>query len=131
MFYYFGRQVLSIVRELPPFRGPTPGPTDPKLNETSLKPTDVMHHQIPLEFKSRWCTYTKMHARAWRGKRPDWKNDDVEKSMGKMHTALRPHHFDLWVAARVRVAQLKPEVSAHLLWSTNSSLFDTQLLLLL
>eukprot|EP00967_Tisochrysis_lutea_P133625 scaffold234788_cov32-Tisochrysis_lutea.AAC.1 len=68
-----------------------------------------MHHQIPLEFKSRWCTYTKMHARAWRGKRPDWKNDDVEKSMGKMHTALRPHHFDLWVAARVRVAQLKPE----------------------
>mmetsp|Transcript_6358 Transcript_6358/g.19789 ORF Transcript_6358/g.19789 Transcript_6358/m.19789 type:complete len:224 (-) Transcript_6358:1884-2555(-) len=49
--------------------------------------------------------------------------------MLKMHHALRSHHFDVWIAARLRVAQLKlkPEISAKLLWSPRSSLFDSQL----
>lgn len=34
--------------------------------------------------------------------------------------------FDVWLACKIRVAQLKPEVPAEALWSQKSSLFDAQ-----
>eukprot|EP00967_Tisochrysis_lutea_P047883 scaffold58371_cov19-Tisochrysis_lutea.AAC.1 len=37
-----------MARELPPFRGPDPGPTDRSLSEKS-SPTDIMASLIPLE----------------------------------------------------------------------------------
>eukprot|EP00967_Tisochrysis_lutea_P053499 scaffold66587_cov28-Tisochrysis_lutea.AAC.1 len=86
-----------------------------------------MEAQVPHEFKLRWVTYTKQHSRAWRAKHPDWRQDTIESSMLKMQTVVKPHHFDLWIAARLRVAQLKPELSAHRLWDQTSSLFDAQL----
>eukprot|EP00967_Tisochrysis_lutea_P108254 scaffold167584_cov23-Tisochrysis_lutea.AAC.1 len=95
-----------IARALPPFLGPEPGPTDRSLNEKSSA-SEIMANLIPLEFKIRWCTYTKQHARAWREKRPDWRSDTVERSMMtlKKRFALRSNHFDLWLAARLRVAR--------------------------
>ena len=80
---------------LPPFRGPSPGPTDVALNKNST-PLDIMQHLVPHEFKLRWCSYTKQHARAWRAERPNWKKDTVERSMLRMQIVLRPRHFDLW-----------------------------------
>ena len=39
---------------------------------------------------------------------------------------LKVEHFDLWLAIKLRVAQLKPEVPAYSLWDRFDSLFDAQ-----
>ena len=116
-----------IERELPPFKGKTPGPADTSLDKDST-PVELLATQIPLEFKEKWLRYTKAHAVKWRADRPDsWRKDQVECSMRQFWRHLKPATFDIWLAAKILVSQLKPEVPASVLWDRNDRLFDAQL----
>ena len=116
-----------IKREQPAFKGRTPGPTDRTLDEKS-SPQELVATQIPLEFKQKWMRYTKAHAIAWRAERRDtWRKDDIERSMKDFWRHLKPETFDVWLAAKIRVSQFKPELPQKLLWDRNDNLFDAQL----
>lgn len=104
-----------VVRELPKFKGPKPGPTDSTLKPNSSSREFVLT-QITSEFKKKWITYTIAHARAYRAERPRWRNSCIERSVvidGHKHKTLTEDMFDIWIAAKVRVAQLKTEIPAR------------------
>ena len=50
----------------------------------------------------------------------------IERSIGDFKTRGTPMFVWLWLAARVRIACLKPELPSHLLWLRTSHLFDPQ-----
>ena len=52
-------------RELLPFNGVKPGPTNPEINSESWC-QDIMAELISNEFKDKWIEYTSEHAEAWR-----------------------------------------------------------------
>lgn len=113
-------------RALPAFKGPKPGPKDPSLTKDS-PPAAFLDTQLTLDFKQKMVQYTKEHCKRWRLEHKDtWRKDNVECSMRKYKSQMTTHAFDLWLACKVRVAQLKPEISANSLWSQKSSLFDPQ-----
>ena len=88
--------------------------------------------QITPAFKSKWIEYTTAHAKAWRAAHPEWKTKlgTIVKSItinSNQHKQLTSDVFDLWLAAKLRVAQLKPEIPYKMLWDPSSSLFDAHL----
>lgn len=111
-------------RELPPFRGPTPGPTDSKLLPSSC-PELFLNTQLTDEFKKKVVTYTIAHCEQYQHQNPDWRARSSERAMMNFKKAFDVGVFESWLACRMRVAQLKPEVRAEALWNRKSSLFDT------
>lgn len=121
-----GWQPGPAQRALPAFKGPKPGPKDPSLAHDS-PPAAFLDTQLTLEFKEKMIKYTKEHCKQWRqSKKEVWKSDTIEQSMKKYKSMLTVHTFDQWLACKLRVAQLKPEMPAYSLWSPQSSLFDPQ-----
>lgn len=112
-------------RPLPAFKGPKPGPTDRSLTH-SCPPSAFVDTQLTPEFKEKAVQYTKDHCKAWRASHPNWRADCIEMSVRKYKTMLNKHTFDHWMACKIRVAQLQPEIPALSLWSQKSSLFDPQ-----
>lgn len=112
-------------RELPPFLGPTPGPTDQSLNaESSVE--DFLRTQLTDEFVNKVVQYTLEHCAVWRNAHPDWRTHCAEAAVKKPKKQFTANQFYLWLACRLRIAQLKPELPAYSLWDRKSSLFDVQ-----
>eukprot|EP00966_Prymnesium_polylepis_P263312 6082005-Prymnesium_polylepis.1 len=85
-----------------------------------------MESQITAEFKEKWLQYTREHCFAYRRKYPAAVKRNIEASMKHFYRKLKAAHFDLWIAVRLRVAQLKPEVPCDALWDPDDSLFDAE-----
>lgn len=126
-----------IIRRHPPFKGPKPGPTNPALKHDSTE-VQIMDELINEKFRQRCRLYTKAHARAYRASMPDWRTNTIECAFGRARNLplflMRQTAFDrvlnIWLAAKIRVAQLKPEVPAAALWGkciVAKSLYDVQL----
>jgi hypothetical protein len=113
------------VRQQPDFLGPKPGPTDPSLVATSPARA-FFDSQVSQEWKEKWAQYTQQHAQAYRTANPAWRKSCVERCFSRLRV-ITPKVFDVWVAAKLRVAQLKPEIPAAWLWSQKCSLYDAQL----
>lgn len=114
-----------IKRPLPKFTGPQPGPTDASLSPAS----SVLHFlgtQITQEFAELVVKYTILHCEQWRGNNPSWRTDSREKVMKKPRKQFTSSEFKLWLACRLRIAQLQPDIPSYCLWNRHSSLFDVQ-----
>lgn len=118
-----GWQPGPAMRELPVFRGPQQGPTDSTLMPSSC-PELFLNTQLTKEFKKKVVAYTIAHCEQYRKNNPDWKKSTREVSMLNFKKKFDVGAFESWLACRLRVAQLKPEVKADSLWSRQSSLFD-------
>lgn len=112
-------------RDVPKFKGMPPGPTDETLSSASHI-TKFLDSQLTQEFKVKVVGYTIEHCLAFRKAHPDVANKAIEKSMANCTKAFNVAVFDIWLACRMRAAQLKPEVPARMLWERDSSLFDVQ-----
>lgn len=113
------------VRPLPAFNGPTPGPTDTSLTPTST-PSEFLLTQLSVDLKKKVISYTCEHCKAWRTQNPSWTTSMIECSMRDYSKVCNVRFFDLWLACKLRVAQLKPEVPAVSLWERDNTLFDAQ-----
>lgn len=112
-------------RNLPKFRGRTPGPTDSTLDtESSVR--NFFNTQLTTEFKEKVVQYTHEHCKQWRESNPEWQKSNIERSMMKYRKSFTAQTFELWLACRMRIAQLKPEIPACSLWFRSTSLFDVQ-----
>lgn len=120
-----GWRAGPTVRSLPPFQGDTPGPTDSSLDASSTVAAFV-DTQITYEFRKKVVEYTHAHCLQYRKDNPNWRSDSIEQSMRKFKKKFNVKSFDLWLACRLRIAQLKPEIHAYSLWDQHSSLFDVQ-----
>ena len=115
-----------IDRPLPPFHGPKPGPTNPELCATS-PPSAFLATQLTPDFVEKVILYTTEHCMHWRTANTDKAACGVvERSMLDYRKKLTPDFFYLWLAVRLRIACLKPEIAAELLWTRSSHLFDVQ-----
>lgn len=120
-----GWRAGPVDRQLPPFLGKKPGPTDPSLKADSS--TDrFLDTQLSFEFRKKLVEYTHAHCAQWRKEDPNWRSDSIEQSMVKYKKKFTIKAFDIWLACRLRLAHLKPEVHAYSLWNRHSSLFDVQ-----
>ena len=120
-----GWRAGPIDRDLPIFNGPTPGPTNKELSDSSSR-RDIMAELITDEFKDRWVEYTIDHAEAWREEHPDWETDATERQVPKPRKVLNRESFDLWLAIRARAAQFKAEVDVKKLFDPTSSIYDVE-----
>ena len=109
---------------LPAFNGPKPGPTNVNLTHESSN-LDIMDEILTPRFKACVRKHTITHAEKWRKEHPDWKNNTIETAfastglgfLGEDHQpAVFACLFDMWLVARLKVAQLKPEMPAMALW---------------
>ena len=134
-----------IVKNLPEFRGPKPGPTVPTIKANS--PTrEIMSHILTGDFKRLVCKHTYAHVVAWRKERSaaqkSWGNIECafdsgdlswlgwEPETGDYDQAKFENIFDLWMVAKLKVAQLKPEIPADALWGKYvhaPALYDAEL----
>ena len=125
------------VRELPAFRGPKPGPTPADINALS-PPRDIMSYLLSGEFKFLTAKYTHAHIVAWRRDRDEaaglpWGSIEMafdrgdlswlgwDPATGDYDQKKFENVFDLWVAAKLKVSQLKPEIPAEALWGKFSA----------
>lgn len=134
-----------MVRELPEFRGPAPGPAVAGIDASS-SPHDIMAHLLTKEFKFLVCKHTYAHITKWRQERDKvghpWGNVETsfdrgdlswlgwDPATGDYDQARFENVFNLWVAAKIRVAQLKPEIPARALWGKyphTAPLYDAEL----
>lgn len=113
-----------IQRQLPAFSGPKPGPTNPNLAADSSE-VDIMRELLTDKFKRRCHELTVAHVNAFRTSHPNRGRKSVERAFGNNEDFLElteagcerfKQLFDTWLAAKLRVAQLKPEVPAKALW---------------
>jgi hypothetical protein len=112
-------------RERLPFNGPTPGLTNPDLHWGSSY-TAIMDELITPEFKAKWVERTLEHVAAWRADHPGWRTNWTERAAKKPKKVLTANGFDLWMACKIRAAQLKPEVPCALMWNRQSNLYDVE-----
>lgn len=112
-----------VVRALPTFKGPTPGPTDTSLDSSSSV-LRFFNTQITEEFVNKVVDYTVIHCQQWRAMHTDWRKDVREVSVKKPKQHFKADEFYLWLACRLCIAQMKPELNAYHLWDRHSSLFD-------
>lgn len=113
------------VRRLPAFAGPTPGPTDDAL-DASASVLSFFSSQITQEFCEKVVEFTRQHCEQWCATHPDWRTDTRELAVRNPKKHFGVHEFRLWLACRLRISQLKPELPAYSLWNRHCSLFDTQ-----
>ena len=116
-----GWRAGPIERERKPFLGPKPGPTNEELTVDSSR-SDIMAELISDEFKSKWCEYTCEHAEAYREEHENWESNRIEQAMLKPRKLITPATFDLWIAIRIRLAELKPEINVARVWTTGDHL---------
>ena len=134
-----GWQPGPIVRDLPTFKGPTPGPTDPRLN-ASATAMAFFNSQITERFRRKVQEYTREKVQEYRTAHPLWRAQTIEQSMGvkeDIPAFLEPDNFDafdnvftLWLLAKLRIARLKPEIAGCALWGQlkgAEALYDAQL----
>lgn len=128
-----------VNRDRPTFTGPTPGPTDPSLTHESSE-IDIMNRMLTLEFKKRCQVFTISHVEQYRAKNPNWQTNSIEKAFRRhgeeflnsdKQSSVEAfcHLFDVWMAAKIRVAQVKPEVPMSAIWGhmqEASSLHDLE-----
>ena len=131
-----------IDRCIPPFAGPKPGPAVPGLDAESPA-RELMRHLLTPEFKYLVCKHTYHHVVAWRKARGDrswgkiecaFDNGDLswlgyDPETGEYDQPRFENIFDIWLAAKLKVAQLKPEIPASALWGHYKSapaLYGTQ-----
>ena len=114
-----------IDRPLPAFKGLPRGPKNPALKAGA--PMDMFVSELLTKgFKEKVIEYSKAHIKEWRKLHRDWnQRGEIERAVSWRQ--LTPQLFDLWLIAKIRVAQLKPEIEAHTLWDVNDSLFDVLL----
>ena len=112
-------------RDLPPFLGPTPGPTDKSLTALSV-PHEFVRTQLTGEFLAKCMEYTIAHANQWRDAHPTSRSSTIERSMRGYESRVTAEFVWMWLAVRTRIACLKPEVPAQCLWQRKSHLFDSQ-----
>jgi hypothetical protein len=93
-------------REMPTFKGATPGPTDAELNEESWA-QDIMHGLITPEFKDLSIEYTCQHAEAWRDEHADWKSNRIEQSMLEPRKVLTHGSTAAAASRRARAARAR------------------------
>ena len=74
------------------------------------------------EFLSEVCKLCRSHKRAWDGIHSP---DCIERAFAA--DSLTNDHIELWMAARVRIALLNPNVPAEKLWDPESRHHDAQL----
>lgn len=121
-----GWQAGPILRDLPPFTGPTPGPADLSIDAKST-PRQIVLTQITNDWKLKCMKYAAAHAKARRlSHQGCLTTDTIEKSMRHYHRRLTPKLFDLWLACRLTAARLAPCVPMSALWDRNSRNFDVQ-----
>lgn len=106
-----GWQVGPVTRPLPPFLGPTPGPVDDTLDSSSSV-VDFVSTRITDEFAQKVVVYTRLHCEHWRVANPDWRTDAREIAMKKPKKHFGKEEFRLWLACRLRISQMKPEIPA-------------------
>lgn len=113
-----------IDRELPEFKGPKPGPTNAELHQYSSEVT-IMRDLITDRFKKRCQQLTAQHVEMFRKTHPNRGRKSIERAFGTEEGFLAltddglarfSSLFDTWLAAKLRIAQLKPEVPAKALW---------------
>ena len=112
-------------RSLPAFKGKEPGPADASLTHLSTT-MELLRTQLTGEFMAKTVEYTIEHAKAYRVAHPRWHNSSIERGFRDYETRCTPVFVWLWLACRVRISCLKPELPAQLLWDQHSHLFDAQ-----
>ena len=75
-------------RELPPFKGHAPGPTDSTLTALST-PMEFVRTQLTGEFMQKCIEYTIAHAHAYRAADPLQATTSIERSMSDFEAHLR------------------------------------------
>lgn len=113
-----------LLRDRPVFKGPKPGPTNPALGQDSSE-SEIMDDLLTPTFKERCQELTIEHVEHFRRSHPNRGRKGIERAFGKDERFLSTDDtgrerfkalFDAWLAAKLRVAQLKPEVPAKALW---------------
>ena len=105
----------------PRFTGPRPGvPRGVGLNANSTNREIVRSVQLCPRYLQRWRILTVQHCHAWRQTHRTL--DSIERAWNA--SDLRDEHFELWLAARVRIAMLNVAVPAEALWDKSHHLFD-------
>lgn len=112
-------------RELPQFHGPTPGPTDSSLT-ASCSVQRFLDSQLTHEFRLKTVQFTIAHCLRYRAEHTNWRTDCIERSMRRPKSRFTVASFNVWLACRLRLAQLKPEINSYSLWNRHCSLFDVQ-----
>lgn len=119
--------VGPIDRSLPPFNGPLPGPTNSAITSTSTE-RSIMRELLTDEFEDKVHKFTCQRVGAYRQKHKEWEQmtGDMEHACGhrevdflklsKLGRQRFRELFDVWVAAKLRVAQVKPEMPAWAFW---------------
>ena len=134
-----------IKRDLPPFdlgidsngEPRKPGPADPLLNEKS-GPEEIMERLLTDDLCDDMAAYLVSHATYYRKSKKltsraalkaskdfveqawGWSLDGAKHASGRLLVRV-------WIAARLSVAQLAPEINAEVLWDPTDSLYDQKL----
>jgi len=113
----------SSGRELPPFKGRRPGPSDPSLTAGTGARRIMRAVQFTPAYKERVVALARQHAVAWASAHST--PDAVERSFHA--SCLEPDHFELWIAVRLRIAAVNSAIAARHLWDKTSPLYDARL----
>lgn len=114
-----------VQRKPPKFHGRTPGPSDASITHASPV-SAFLNTQLTRAIVQKIVQYTIEHCEQWRSAHPDWRKNCIECSVKRPRKQFTVNQVHLWLAARLRLAQLKPEIPAYSLWDKSSSLFDVQ-----
>ena len=109
-------------RASPAFTGGKPGPINPRLSASSGARRIMAEVQFSHAYMARACVLARQHCHAWEKSHA---RDGVQRAFSPAR--LEPSHFELWIAARLRVAGLSMSVPSRLLWDPRSRLYDAQL----
>ena len=105
----------------PRFTGPRPGvPRGVGLNANSNNREIMQSVQLCPRYLQKWRILTVQHCHAWRQTHRTL--DSIERAWNA--SDLRDEHFELWLAARVRIAMLNVAVPAEALWKESHILYD-------
>ena len=119
-----------VPRNKPVFAGPTPGPTDPSLNEKSSA-KEIMARLLTDQICDAIADFGKQHAVYYRQKLGVYTkeelaklDDTIESAMDFDYSKLSGDSVRLWLAAKLRVARLSAAVNEQVLWDDTHSLYD-------
>ena len=106
-------------RSMPKFKGKRPGPTDTALNARSTSRQIVQSIHATPAFCVKVTEWAKGHCKDWRKHHG---MDSIERAVNL--DMLKPEHYEVWLAARIRIASLNPAIPAAYLWDRHHHLYD-------
>ena len=125
-----------IDRDVPEFNGAKPGPADPLLNADST-PEDIMERLLTDDLCNDVIRYAVSHCKHYRRQKMlvsrqtlKASKDSIEQTWGWRLPAPDASGRLLvrtWIAAKLSVAQLAPEINEEALWDPSDSLYDQKL----